>query len=106
MGSVEGPWQTEAAATAPEEIMTEADSAMASGSDDGTPGRHPAAEPLSPEEQAMLADLTAPAPHVVDPVEDSVAASYAVADDAPLPPGRRPERERGADPDTPQFREP
>jgi hypothetical protein len=80
------------------------DTAMASGSDEGTPGRHQAASPLSDEEQAMLAGLTAPAPHVVDAVEDTIAASYAVEDDAPLPsavPG-----EGGDDPDTPQFREP
>ena len=82
------------------------DSAMASGSDEGTPGQRLSGSSLSAEERAMLADLTARAPHVVDPVEDTIAASYAVEDDAPLPSSAPLREGESGDADTPQFREP
>lgn len=78
---------------------------MASGSDAGAPGDMSETEPLGADEQAILADLRAARPHVVDrAVEESPLAAAAADDDAPLPAGTA-DRERD-DPLTPQFREP
>ena len=63
------------------------DSAMATGSDAGTPGEHRAEPELSGDERALLEELRRPGPHVVgQAVEETPAAAAAADDDAPLPP--------------------
>lgn len=62
------------------------DSAMGTGSEEGTPGRGREDLPLDPDEQRLLAELKRSGPDAVAPVEDTPEAAAAVADDAPLPP--------------------
>jgi hypothetical protein len=84
------------------------DSAMDTGSEDGEPGGTTDASPLTDEERAILdrlrhsggQDVVGAAP------EESAAAGGAAEDDAPLPDYPAPERDGGADPLDPIFREP
>ena len=61
------------------------ESGMATGNDETGPGSGRSDAPLEPAEQALLDELSQPAPHVVDAVEDSPEAEAAAADDTPLP---------------------
>jgi hypothetical protein len=66
------------------------DSALATGSDAGTPGEPGPGEQadslddLSPEERAVLEALRRPGSPVADPVEEGERAARAVRDDSPL----------------------
>ena len=73
------------------------ESGMATGNDEAPPDGGPSHAPLDADEQAMLDNLRQPGPYVVEPVEETLAAEMAVADDAPLvgddegvPPGEPP----------------
>src|SRR5512144_1701277 len=84
-----------------EEPDVEETRGMASGSDAGAPGERVEPEPLGADEQAILADLRARRPHVVDrAVEEAPRAAAAADDDAPLPADLR--SEETDDPLTPQ----
>lgn len=61
------------------------ESGMATGNDETGPGGGKSDAPLQPAERALLDELSQPAPHVVDAVEDSPTAEAAVADDTTLP---------------------
>jgi len=61
------------------------DTAMATGNDDGEPGR-PDTRPLAPEERQLLEALEQPADGPAEPaVEDAPEVAAAVADGSPLP---------------------
>jgi hypothetical protein len=61
------------------------DTAMATGNDEGEPGR-PDTRPLAKDERKLLEELKKPGDGVAEPaVEDSPAVAAAAADDAPLP---------------------
>jgi hypothetical protein len=64
---------------------TTPDTAMATGNDEGEPGR-PDTRPLAEDERRLLEELRKPGDGSPEPaVEDSPAAAAAAADDAPLP---------------------
>jgi hypothetical protein len=61
------------------------DTAMATGNDEGEPGR-PDTRPLAKDERELLKELRKPADGVAEPaVEDGPEVAAAAADDAPLP---------------------
>ena len=61
------------------------DTAMATGNDEGEPGR-PDTRPLDKDERRLLKQLKKPAGGEAEPaVEDAPEVAAAVADDAPLP---------------------
>lgn len=62
-------------------------------------------EPLDAQEQALLAALDRPQPHVVEAVEDREDAAGAAADEAPLP-GLHAAADRPTDPLDPVFQPP
>jgi hypothetical protein len=65
------------------------DTAMATGNDEGEPGR-PDTRPLAPDERRLLEALEHPADGPAEPaVEDSPEVASAAADDSPLPAGGR-----------------
>jgi len=68
-----------------ESDSTVPDTAMATGNDEGEPGR-PDTRPLDKDERRLLKQLRKPADGEAEPaVEDSPEVAAAVADDAPLP---------------------
>jgi hypothetical protein len=61
------------------------DTAMATGNDEGEPGR-PDTRPLAPDERQLLEALEQPADGPAEPaVEDAPEVASAAADDSPLP---------------------
>ena len=61
------------------------DTAMATGNDEGEPGR-PDTRPLAPDERKLLEALEQPADGPAEPaVEDAEEVAFAAADDSPLP---------------------
>jgi hypothetical protein len=61
------------------------DTAMATGNDEGEPGR-PDTRPLAPDERRLLAALVDPADGPAEPaVEDAPEVASAAADGSPLP---------------------
>jgi hypothetical protein len=61
------------------------DTAMATGNDEGEPGR-PDTRPLAPDERQLLEALEQPADGPAEPaVEDAPEVAAAAADDSPLP---------------------